>query len=75
MQNELKPKGNGLYYLPVRKRANSSKYVPAEYVNVDKWCICKGAERWYCTNLLSRVGHSEHICVRCGGIMANCKTI
>lgn len=74
MKNELKPKGNGLYYLPVRKRADGSEYVPAEYANVDKQCTCNGSERRYCTNFLAKE-HTEHICVECGGIMANCKAI
>lgn len=70
MRNEkLKPKGDGTYYLPKRKRADGSEYVPAQYKNVDKKCVCNESKGRYCTNFLGSPNHSEHICVKCGGIM------
>jgi len=74
MRSELKPKGNGLYYLPVRKAEDGTEYVPAEYLHVNMWCNCDRKDR-YCTNFLAEIEHREHICVRCGGIMASCRTI
>lgn len=73
MENpELTPKGDGTYIARTHKRADGSKYVKAEYKNVDKWCNCSRKDR-YCTNVLGLVKHKIHICSSCGSIMKVCK--
>ena len=72
--DELTPKGDGTYTARKHKRADGSEYVLSGYKNVDRGCTCEGPERRYCTNLLSKIGHTDHICVLCGGIMKECRT-
>jgi hypothetical protein len=68
---KLKRKKDGTYYVPKRRAEDGTEYVPAEYKNVDKKCTCK--RPGYCTNFLDS-RHGVHICIKCGGIMAICRS-
>jgi hypothetical protein len=67
MKNEeLIPKGDGTFYVPIRKRVDETEYVPAEYKNVDKWCTCNG-KNTYCIDWTKN--HEVHICVYCNAVL------
>jgi hypothetical protein len=68
---ELKRKKDGTYYVPKRRREDGTEYMPAGYQNVDKKCGCK--KSGYCTRYPG-LRHKVHICVKCGGIIALCKS-
>jgi hypothetical protein len=64
----LVPKGNGTYFPPVRVDEKGFGYVPAEYKNIDKWCICRKSSKKYCQDFT--LHHKVHICSNCGGILS-----